>query len=481
MSDYNFYYDESQHSRSLNLETIKADEFYDGFVVAIVGWDTRRESDLAAQYCKFEKKYLSPNAKELKSTVLKKSHFKYGFKSLSQHNARLISDYLDLIDREMYVYCSFSSKVELLVDRLFSQYQNQPCFNADLMKYSLAKLLVQYRPLEVVEAIYQSPDDLLDALRGFLVNRIEDDKANPELKWTEMDQCRSILEVMDRVMPLDDYQWEYYAPLAGFGLYLSEHNEVDSCTLVIDQEENTRAAAERLGFDRVLEADSSECFGVRMADMLVGIVAKLMKAIRDELTYQSREDEIKKNLFDVEWFNLNDERLELYKKLCRVLNQYDKCWYKVYGSGFSDDLVVLIALLKYLDGFDGAAQLHELGANNAERFNTFCCNSLSEHFQVLSDDPLHTGDLSDSKKLFRPRLRITDRPRTYRVLDVMFADDGSPMALISENGCETACLLPADLAGWVGMVLSREDWKDLLFPGNVRFQYSQGRFCADFL
>ena len=61
----------------------------------------------------------------------------------------MISDYLDLFDEEMYVYCSFSSKVELLVDRLFSQYQNQPCFNADLMKYSLAKLLVLYRPNEV--------------------------------------------------------------------------------------------------------------------------------------------------------------------------------------------------------------------------------------------------------------------------------------------------------------------------------------------
>lgn len=481
MSDYNFYYDESQHSRLLNLETIKADEFYDGFVVAIIGWDSQRESDLAAQYCEFEKKYLSPNAKELKSTCLKRSQFKYGFKSLSQHNARLISDYLDLFDEEMYVYCSFSSKVELLVDRLFSQYQNQPCFNADLMKYSLAKLLVQYRPNEVVESIYKSPDDLLDALRDFLLNRIEDDKANPELKWTEMDQFRSILEVMDHVMPLDDYQWEYYSPLAGFGLYLSEHNEIDNCTLIIDQEENTRAAAERLGFDGVREADSSECFGVRMADMLAGIVAKLMKAIRDELTYQSREDEIKKNLFDVEWFNLNDERLELYKKLCRVLIQYDKCWYKVYGSGFSDDLVVLIALLKYFNSFDSADQLRELSANNAERFNTFCCQSLSEHFQVLSDDPLYTGDLSDPKILFRPRLRITDQPRTYKVMDVKFGEDGAPVALISENGRENAYVLPADLSGWVSMVLSNVDFKVILFPGKVRFQYFEGRFRADFL
>lgn len=66
-------------------------------------------------------------------------------------------------------------------------------------------------------------------------------------------------------------------------------------------------------------------------------------------------------------------------------------------------------------------------------------------------------------------------------MDVMFGEDGAPMALISVNGHENAYILPADLAGWVSMVLSGDDWKNLLFPGNVRFQYSQGRFCADFL
>lgn len=168
MPNYAFYYDESQHSRLLNLRTITADEFYDGFVVAIVGWNVHREQDLAVKYSEFENKYLSPNAKELKSTVLKKSHFKYGFKSLSSNNARLISDFLDLFDEDIYVYCAFSSKAEWLIDKLFSQYQNNPWFNADSLKYSLAKLLVQYRPIEVVESLYRSPDDLLTALRDFL-------------------------------------------------------------------------------------------------------------------------------------------------------------------------------------------------------------------------------------------------------------------------------------------------------------------------
>ena len=80
MPNYVFYYDESQHSRLLNFKTVIADEFYDGFVVAIVGWDERRERDLAAKYSVFENKYLSPNAKELKSTVLKRASLNMGLK-----------------------------------------------------------------------------------------------------------------------------------------------------------------------------------------------------------------------------------------------------------------------------------------------------------------------------------------------------------------------------------------------------------------
>ena len=81
MSDYNFYYDEN--SRLLNLETIKADEFYDGFVVAIVNWDSQRESDLAASIVNSRKVSFSKLKELKKSTCLKRSQFKYGFKSLS--------------------------------------------------------------------------------------------------------------------------------------------------------------------------------------------------------------------------------------------------------------------------------------------------------------------------------------------------------------------------------------------------------------
>ena len=44
MAKCKFYYDETEHSRSLSLSTVTADEFYDGFVVAVVGWDENCEA-----------------------------------------------------------------------------------------------------------------------------------------------------------------------------------------------------------------------------------------------------------------------------------------------------------------------------------------------------------------------------------------------------------------------------------------------------
>ena len=42
MGKYNFYYDESEHSRKINHKTITADNYYDSFITVVVGgsqWD----------------------------------------------------------------------------------------------------------------------------------------------------------------------------------------------------------------------------------------------------------------------------------------------------------------------------------------------------------------------------------------------------------------------------------------------------------
>lgn len=70
MAKYKFYYDESEHSRKLTQKTIQSENYYDNFITAIVGWNSKKESEIFDKYKKFEEKY--GNGFELKSNAIKK-------------------------------------------------------------------------------------------------------------------------------------------------------------------------------------------------------------------------------------------------------------------------------------------------------------------------------------------------------------------------------------------------------------------------
>lgn len=56
MSKYNFYYDESEHSRRINYKTVSASNYYDNFVTMIVGWSAEKD-DILQRHAAFETKY----------------------------------------------------------------------------------------------------------------------------------------------------------------------------------------------------------------------------------------------------------------------------------------------------------------------------------------------------------------------------------------------------------------------------------------
>lgn len=474
---FKFYYDESEHSRKLNLKTLTADEFYDGFVAVVVGWDEADEVDIEKAYFGFEQKYRSPGSKELKSTVLPKKQLEFGFRSLTKANTRLVGDLLDLLsDERIHVYLFYSSKVERLLIQLIARYRRNPRINTDLLLYSLTKLLVQYRPQNVVNALYGDPDKLLDELRSFLDERIGRNEANPELKRTETEQCARIRAFLDEVEPIGILDWCYEPPFDGFACYLSERwDRIDGWNLFVDREEKTAEAAKRCGFDAVRQVDSQDFFGVRMADMLAGVAAKLMKAIRQELTYDSSDDELRKNLFDNRWFDIDDARLGLYKKLRQVLLSNDNSWYKIYAGVYSDDLVVMISLLNFFDGVFASAQGNAEGRNWSEEFNLLCCLSLYQHFQRSAIDTCDHG-----AGAFHPRLLIAEEPVVKKVVSVGFGENGEPVAVVRHDGARVQCILPEGFEGWV-RTLVETGCDAIVLPSDVRFQIVDGRCVADIL
>lgn len=55
----------------------------------------------------------------------------------------------------------------------------------DMMRYSIIKALVIYKPRELVDAIYNNPENIVGAMKTFFKDRIEKNKINPSLKERE--------------------------------------------------------------------------------------------------------------------------------------------------------------------------------------------------------------------------------------------------------------------------------------------------------
>ena len=279
---YNFYYDESEHSRSIGLKTITAENFYDNFISIIVGWMSDDEQKIQEKYYEFEQKYIDrhPNG-ELKSDTIKNNQVRYGFASTKNSNIEFLNDYLSLFSDDIYIYISTFSKVEYIVNQLFKGYKNSFLFDMDMMKYSIVKSLVIYKPKELVDAIYNNPQKIIDVMKDFFEDRIKKNKSNPSLKERETVSFEQVLLLLDDVKPLECIEWDYMPPFVGFRRYLDE-KLISDYTLTIDREgelQKTVLAARKAMLNNVDDEESDERFGIRMADMLAGVLGKLMKSL----------------------------------------------------------------------------------------------------------------------------------------------------------------------------------------------------------
>ncbi len=138
---FRFYYDETEHSRKINLKTLKTDNFYDNFMTVIIGGDDEFGDEIEKKYPDFEDKYSDRKSKdELKSTTLSPKQFKNGFASMSVDNLEFISDFLSIFDEDAFGCFSVQSKVEFIIQQLFANYQKSLMLDADAIKYTMCDI-----------------------------------------------------------------------------------------------------------------------------------------------------------------------------------------------------------------------------------------------------------------------------------------------------------------------------------------------------
>mgnify|MGYP000830895167 FL=1 len=237
MSTYKFYYDESEHSRKINYNTVTAPNYYDNFVTVIVGWAKEKEKEVIKKYEDFENKYADRKDRngELKSTTLKQKKFEYGFASLDKGNTQFIMDFLSIFDESTKLYFSVASKIEYLILQLFIGYQNNLIIDADEVKYSITKALVVYRPQNVIKSIYDNPEGFVEELKRFFRERIECNSLNIKLKDKENKAFENILYILNDISAIPELQWDYHMPFSGFMKYLQEE-QIKNYALVLDKE-----------------------------------------------------------------------------------------------------------------------------------------------------------------------------------------------------------------------------------------------------
>jgi hypothetical protein len=498
MSKYNFYYDESEHSRKINHKTITANNYYDSFTAVVVGWRSENETDLFSRYTAFEEKYNHRQSKgELKSTTIKQSQLKSGFASFNNDNICLLEDFLSLFDEKTLIYYAVISKVEFIIRQLFEDYKNGLFVDMDAMKYSITKALVLYQPKEIIEGLYENTDELVALLKNFFVAQIEMDKANESLKQKEIEQFSQILMLLDDVSTIRTIDWNYDISFVGFKKYLAE-KAINDYSLTIDKEGengNTAKAAERVGLRAIAEADSLNSFGIRMADMLAGMISKLLKALHNALQYTSPEEHVHKKILDNSWFMINERQLTLYKKMHNVVVELNKAWYKAFAGTYSDDLIVLIAFLGFMNHFESAEAIKSDIDMQGEYFNAYACESLSDYYErmrnKLSIEPI--GDTSSeyflnqrgAKVYFdinkQPLLEIKSGRLVCDVLAVGFSREMIPLVTITEANEAKCYRLPTELADWAMTLAGFANMGENLFPSKVVFTKNQDGCYADIL
>ncbi|PCD98147.1 hypothetical protein CKY11_14750 [Enterococcus hirae] len=179
--------------------------------------------------------------------------------------------------------------------------------------------------------------------------------------------------------------WQYEFSFLGFQKYLND-SEISKVDLFIDKEGNelTLNAAKKLGFINAIELDSKNSVGIRLADMIAGIISKLLKSIRKALDYKDETEYTTKKLLDKKWFDLNEEQYNLYKQLFYILSHLHNVYYKSFSGIYADDFVILISFLGYINNFSNYNDFVNCKDDKSEILNSITFLRLQNYYKFFN-------------------------------------------------------------------------------------------------
>jgi hypothetical protein len=498
---FSFYYDESEHSRKINQNTINASNFASNFVCSIIGLKSNKAYDVFNEYAAFENLYMKQRqVSELKSETIKPKQIKYGFASLSKNNKEFINHFFNfVIDQNLYSYFAIVHKIEYIIIQLFASYQNSFMVDMDSLRYTLTKLIDVYRPKEVLESIYINDGTLIEKLKNFIQKRIveNDGLEHKNQENIALEQVVEILEGYEEEYIID---WNYKIAFDGFKKYLAEKN-IDNYTLTLDREGkgNTLISALSAGLKNVSEIASHESIGVRISDIFTGIISKLIRSIDNDLRYRNEDEYKEMKYLSDKWFMVDQASFDLYKKFAKIIYYQNRAWYKSYSGNYSDIFTYFLSLLKYFEGYKSLKELNSVSVQQHKiNVNNLAVSNLEEHSK-LKRSKLPIDFVSNKEKEYYYNKKgalvyfdfykheILPIPKDlsgikYKVLSVgFFGKMEKPCITVEEINKAVCYLLPDQLMDWAILSVGLANLGTDIFPTDVIFNYSKGKYYADVL
>lgn len=383
-----FFLDESFHSRKINKKTIEDKEFFDNYVMTGIGClrkDVHKNEFLYKQFEeKFKEEFSIKENDELKSKIVKKEQYKYGIKSFNKKSLELYKDFWELMNQSDYIYyiCAIS-KLEYILTQF--NYNIWGARDYRSFVYSIVKAVNVYRPKEVLKAIFEENDLLLEELIKFLDRKIIENEGNP-VKVHENISFKECILILEEINGKNiDLKWKYNNIFIGLKKFVNELG-LNEVRVVIDKEgnpsNNTANACKKEGFKNVIEKDSQKSITLRCTDMMCGFISKMMRAIYEDTKTTDDEEYRERKILDKNWFEINKEQFLIYKNIAKYFKRYSKYYWSTYISIYFDSFFQFIDLIYYFDEFNSFEDFNSIDSNNhRERYNAFIINHISGKFK----------------------------------------------------------------------------------------------------
>lgn len=388
-----FYYDETFHDRHLTTKDgvlyAYSDNSHDGFVFSLLGGDEETIQTFLKDYQELEKatKEKLGLKGELKSTTFDNKNFNYGITTLKRDCKNFYYSFFDLLIKHKVLFqVGYISKTEMLVHRYLQHVSFPFPIPYKSFVYSFTKLLENHRLESLFDGLLSNNKNNIKAFTTKVIELLKTllTKINGiKREEVEIIVIRNIIQILSFAnydnSGVIDNNWNYLIIADGVKNRIKETN--CECKVILDNEQSTYEAFKHIGID-CEQQDSNDSTGIRATDMFVGFVGRIIKSLKNDrieppikdVDEIKREMYVDKRLISKEWFDIDEESFNLYKRIGTYFSS--ATYWSSFLTCYADDLMMFFSLFNFVNSYDTYDDFLKHKGMHNEYYNTYVCQQI---------------------------------------------------------------------------------------------------------